>query len=166
MYGSKQGKPLISVKSENTLKKKKKSQSSISSQEMNLSEKWACQCVMNICPYSHGTFSVPDIQHAHSTMGSPHLFFTVELKTIFSTSCTCTQNCPLMGVLKEACFILRLAGCHHVYPKCELLQKRGSNLPFYLFLQEVYFLMVFGDYNILETGFPCVPVLAVLELVL
>lgn len=110
-------------------------------------------------PYSYGTFSVPATQHAHSTMGSPHLFFTVELKTIFSTSCTCTQNCPLMGVPKAACFILRIAGCHHVYPKRELFQKRGSNLPFHLFLQKVYFLMVCGDYNFLDTGFPCVPVL-------
>lgn len=165
MYGSKQGKPLISVKSEKYLKKKKP-QSSISSQGMNLSERWACQCVMSICPHSYSTFSVPATQHAHSTMGSSHLFFTVELKTIFSTSSTCTQNCPLMGMPKAACFILRIAGCHHVYPKCELLQKRGSNIPFYLFLQKVYFLMVFGDYNILETGSPCVPVLAVLELVL
>lgn len=72
-----------------------------------------------------------------------------------------------MGVPKEACFILRIAGCHHVYPKCELLQKGGGpNLLFYLFLQKVYFLMVLGDYNFLETGFPCVPVLVVLELVL
>lgn len=42
----------------------------------------------------------------------------------------------------------------------------GPNLLFYLFLQKVYFLMVLGDYNFLETGFPCVPVLVVLELVL